>query len=185
MSRNLTGDMAAGISAAVVRPILLLEAEFSETAYLWTGLGTLAWNGHDWLGIGGMIEISPIQETDSIEARGISVKVSGCPQDMVDEALGELRTSRSGIVRLALDDGAGGIVASPKIIFRGRLDYADIDGEDPGKPVINLRYENELIDLKRPREWRYTDAHQIIRANGDRSLRFISSLADLMIYWGR
>lgn len=185
MTRNLTSEMAAAISAPVVRPILLFEAEFSETAYMWTGLGTLAWNGHDWLGIGGMIEISPIQETDSIEARGIAVKVSGCPQNMVDEALGELRTSRSGIVRLALDDGVGGLVANPKIIFRGRLDYADIDGEDPGKPVINLRYENELIDLKRAREWRYTDAHQIALGNGDRSLRYIASYADLMIYWGR
>lgn len=185
MSRNLTSAMASGISAAVVRPILLLEAEFSETAYIWSGVGVLSWNGHEWLGFGNLLDVSAIEETDSIEARGIEIKVSGCPAEQIDQALTELRTSRRGIIRLALDDGAGGIVASPKIIFRGRLDVGEIDDSDPARPVIRLKYENELIDLKRPREWRYTDEHQKLLHDGDRSLRFIASYADLMIYWGR
>jgi len=185
MSRNLTTGMANGISASTVRPILLFEAEFSETAYIWSGLGTLSWNGHDWLGFGSLISVSAIEETDSIEARGITIRVAGAPADQIDIALTELRASKSGIIRLALDDGAGNIVSTPKIIFRGRLDIGVIDDGDPKSPIIELQYESELIDLERAREWRYTDEHQKLLHDGDRSLRHVASLADKVIYWGR
>lgn len=184
MTRSLSTAMANGISAATVRPILLLELEFSATVYIWTGIGTLAWNGHDWLGLGNLLEMSAIEETDSIEARGINIKLSGVPADQVQLALSELRTSKRGIIRLALDDGAGGIVANPKIIFRGRLDVGIIDDSDPSSPTIGLQYESELIDLERPREWRYTDEHQRLLHNGDESLRYIASYADKVLYWG-
>ena len=35
-----------------------------------TGVGTLSWNSQTWLGIGNMLEVSAVEETDSIEARG-------------------------------------------------------------------------------------------------------------------
>ena len=185
MSRSLTTDMANGISAAVVRPILLFEAEFSETAYIWSGVGTLSWNGHDWLGFGSLISLSQIEETDSIEARGITIKVAGAPVDQIDLALTELRASKSGIIRIGLLDADGAIVSTPKIIFRGRLDIGVIDDSDPKSPVIELQYESELIDLERAREWRYTDEHQKLLHDGDRSLRHVAGLTDKVIYWGR
>lgn len=185
MTRNLTTAMANGISAAVVRPILLLELEFSATAYLWTGIGTLSWNGQNWLGLGHLLELSAVEETDSIEARGIEIKYSGALPEQIQTALAELKTSRKGIIRLALDDGEGGIIATPKIIFRGRLNVGIIDDSNPEAPVIGLQYESELIDLERPREWRYTDEHQKLLYSGDESLRYIASYADKVLYWGQ
>lgn len=185
MSRNITTDMANGISAPVVRPILLFELEFSTINYLWSGVGTLSWNGHDWLGIGNMLEISAVEETDSIEAKGFTLRLSGAAPDQIELALEELQTQRYGIVRLGLFNEAGSIVSTPKILGRGQLDVGEIDDSDPSKPIINLQYENELIDLERAREWRYTDEHQKLLHNGDPSLRRISQYADLVIYWGR
>lgn len=186
MSRSLTTDMRNGISAVTVRPILLLELEFvSTTVYAWTGIGPLSWNAHTWGGLGDLIEISPTEETDTIEARGVTIKIAGAPADKVDLALTELQTSKSGIIRLALDDGAGAIVADPKIIFRGRLDIGIIDDSNPEAPIIELQYESDLIDLERAREWRYTDAHQRLLYADDPSLRYVASYADKVLYWGR
>ncbi|OYY35539.1 MAG: hypothetical protein B7Y08_25365 [Rhodospirillales bacterium 24-66-33] len=177
--------MANGLQAPVVRPILLFELEFSTVQYLWTGIGTLAWNAQNWLGLGNMLELSAVEETDSIEARGFMLKLSGAPPDQIELALEELQTRRYGIIRLGLLDASGAIVSTPKIMCRGRLDVGEIDDSNPEKPIISLQYENELIDLERAREWRYTDEHQKLLHDGDASLRYISRYADLVIYWGR
>lgn len=184
MSRDLTSGMATGLQASVVSPILLFELEFSTVQYLWTGVGSLSWNSQTWLGIGNMLEVSAVEETDSIEARGFTLKLSGAPPDQIALALTELQTRRYGIIRLGLIDSTGAIVTSPKIMCRGRLDIGEIDG-DPEAPIISLQYENELIDLERPRERRYTDEHQKLWYGGDASLRYIAQYADKVIYWGR
>lgn len=185
MSRDLTSGMATGLQTPVVSPILLFELEFSAVAYLWTGVGSLSWNSQTWLGIGNMLEISAIEETDSIEARGFTLRLSGAPPDQIALALTELQTRRYGIIRLGLIDSTGAIVTSPKIMCRGRLDVGEIDDSNPEAPIISLQYENALIDLERAREWRYTDEHQKLLHGGDASLRYIAQYADKVIYWGR
>lgn len=185
MSRDLTVAMADGLGAPTVAPVLLFELEFSTVQYLWTGVGVLPWNGHDYLGLGKFIELSPVEETDKIEARGFSIKLSGARPEDIALALTELQTRKPGLVRFGLMDGAGALVASPKVWSRGRLDIGEVDDSDTANPLIVLQYENELIDLERPREWRYTDEHQKLLHNGDASLRYIASYADKVIYWGR
>lgn len=84
-----------------------------------------------------------------------------------------------------LGDPIVGVIDAPKIIFKGRLDVGEIDDSNPLEPVINLNYENELVDLERPREWRYTDQHQKQLSPGDRGLEYVAGLQDKQIVWGR
>ncbi len=186
MSRNLTTDMAAGVAASTVRPILLFEAVFGGTTVrYWTGVGDLSWNAATWQGIGTLIESSPVKETDGVKAQGITLKVKGVSSADVATALGEVANGTDGSIRLALLTEAGAIVADPKVIFRGRLDIAEIDDSNPEEPVINLDYANALIDLERPREWRFTDEHQQTLYPGDTGLRFVAGLQDAELVWGR
>lgn len=186
MSRNLTVAMAAAVAASTVRPILLYEATFNNsTGYYWTGFGTLAWNGHDWLGVGTMIEISAVEETADIKASGITIKAKAVSEADVAIALTELANGKAGSIRLALLDDSGNIIADPKIVFRGRLDLGEIDDSNPAEPLVSLQYEHELIDLERAREWRYTDEHQRQLFSGDTGLRYVAALQDAEIVWGR
>ena len=105
----------------------------------------------------------------------------------LDDPFAGLNTEQREALALAwaLLTEAGAIIADPKVIFRGRLDVAEIDDSNPDEPIINLSYENELIDLERPREWRYTDEHQQQLYPGDTGLKGIAALQNRELVWGR
>jgi len=211
MSRNVTEAFAAAMTAPVVSPILLFEAEFStSTVYMWTGIGDLAWNSQTYTGIGNLVGVSAIEESDDLKANGINVTLAGVSPAHLELVLNELRLGKPGSIRLGLFDQGydlgdesvpyvigesainmhlgiegGGLIPDPKIIFKGRLDVGGIDDSDPTKPIVTLNYENELIDLERPREWRFTDEHQKKLYSGDRGDEYIAGLQDAEIIWGR
>lgn len=186
MSRDLSSAMAAAVAASAVTPILLFEATFADaTGYYWTGFGNLDWNGHTWQGIGTLIELAPFDETVDLQATGVSIRTKAVASADIDVALADLGNGKAGIIRLALLDASGAIIADPKTIFKGRLDTAEIDDADPTDPVINLQYESEMIDLERPREWRYTAEHQQQLYPGDTGLRYVAGLQDIDVIWGR
>jgi len=186
VSRDLTTAMADAVAASTVRPILLFEATFSnDTGYYWTGFGDLDWNGHTWKGVGDLIAITPADETDDVQGAGITVSAKAIQSADVAKALAELANGQAGSIRLGLLDEAGALIAEPKIVFRGRLDVGEIDDGDPENPLVNLRYEHELVDLERAREWRYTSQHQEQLYSGDTGLKGVAALQDVDIIWGR
>lgn len=79
----------------------------------------------------------------------------------------------------------GGLIDSPKMLFRGRFDTAVHDDGDPAAPVLSVNFESDQIDLERPKERRFTDEAQKALYPGDRAGEFIASLQDKEIVWGR
>lgn len=183
--RDLTPAMAAALTKGVVRPFLFMQGEFkSSTVYYWTGYGTLTWNGHDWLGTGEMISAAPFDETNDVSAQGVAITLRGISQADVAEVLGEMQNFKPGAIWLGLLAEDGTIVGDPQPIFRGRLDTAGLDDSDVTKPAIVLGYENELIDLERPRLHQYTDQEQQARQPGDLGLQYVAGLQDQQVNWG-
>lgn len=79
----------------------------------------------------------------------------------------------------------GGLIDSPKILFKGRFDTALHDDSDPTAPVLAVNFESDQIDLERPKERRLTDEAQKALYPGDRAGEFIGPLQDKEIVWGR
>lgn len=179
--RNLTAGMAAAIGAPVVRPVFLFEAEFeSGTLRMWTGVGELSWNGHTWIGGGGLIGMSPVEETAEVKAAGLRVSVSGISSTNVAAVLAAARTGKPGRVYLGCIDEAGAVIATPYPFFIGRLDVPVIDAEGE-TATISIAYESRLIDLERPRERRYTNEDQQAQYPGDRGFEQVAGLQDLVL----
>jgi hypothetical protein len=177
--------MAAGLAASNVRPFLLMQFTSTvATVRYWSGYGTLTTGGYNWLGTGDLISISPIEENDTLTAAGITVKLSGVGIGPVTQALAELRTGQPGLLKLGLFDSSNVVIADPKTLFRGKLDAVAIDDKDPANPALLLSFENQLIDLKRPREWRFTNQSQEILYPGDRGFRFVEALQEKVLTWG-
>lgn len=187
MSRDLTAAMAAEIVKPTVTLILLYEATLSDNTIVRyaTGYGTLTWNGHDYTGFGNLIGVSPMEESNDVKAQGATATLSGVTLASLSLALQSLANGKSGILRLAALDSSNAVISSPRIIFKGRLDGASVGGEDVEKPTLNLAYENELIDLERPREVRLTHEAQMARHPGDLSFQFIAQLVDASVPWGK
>lgn len=184
MSRALSSAMATALAGSVVRPVLLFQQEFrTGTAHMWTGVGPLSWAGNTWLGIGTLLSISELEENADVSAKGITLSLAGVQSADIQRALSEMARNKPGKLWLALMDENANIIATPKVMFSGKLDTCIVeDGADTC--TVSIALESELIDLERPREARLTDAEQQKRYPGDRGLENIAALMDVDIPWG-
>lgn len=210
MARNIGTNLVEASQKSVVFPILMVEAEFdSGTTRLWSGVGDLQWNGETWTGSGSLLNIGSVEETMDIKANGTRVSLSGIPAEFISLALQENYQGR--VLRIYLgafeidyskltkedgeyvlkEDGDGirfftdtDIVASPIVIFSGRMDVMTIE-ESGGTSTIDISVENRLIDFERTRVRRYTNEDQKIYYPTDRGLEYVASIQDKEIVWGK
>jgi hypothetical protein len=182
--RTLSADMVTEVTATQLAPILLADLQFSTPVYLWSGYGSLPYGGVTYLGIGTLGDISPIEETTDLAARGISLKLSGVPTANVALALTENYQGRACTVLFgALSPTAGTIISSPITVFSGKMDVMQVSDDGQSATII-MTAESRLMDFKRPREIRYTDEEQQNLFAGDVGLEFVNDIQEKPIYWG-
>ena len=189
-SRDLTAGMLTGIAAGTVRPIIFYEGEFplagspSGVQYLrlFTGLGTISWDGHTWTGGGHMISISPIEESADIKAVGFTVMISGLPSENIERAVSSVQQGLAGKLWLGLLDAAGSLIADPYLLRRGKFDVSVIES-DGQTCSIAAQYEDRLVDLEKPRGRRYTPEDQRLDYPNDLGFAYVTSMQDISINW--
>lgn len=206
MSRDLLPNIIQALNNEVVYPFFALEMLFdgSQTLRLWTGVGTLVYEGNSWFGTGNMLAIESVQETSEIAAKGASVTLSGVPSEVLSLALsqpyqgrvaniyfgtfssGQLKTESSDYI--LLEDGSTILLERTETgfanIFSGYMDQMNIE-EAAETSTIKLTLENKLVDLERPRVSRYTSAYQKSVYPNDKGLNFVESLQTKEFSWGR
>jgi hypothetical protein len=87
--RGLSANMVSDVTASQLSPVLLASLQFSTPVYLWTGYGNISSGGVTYLGLGTFGNISQVEETTDLAARGISMQISGVPTANVAIALTE------------------------------------------------------------------------------------------------
>ena len=184
MSRAITPAVDAALSADSVPAIVLVEMDF-PSGFLRVNNSpvTFPWGGYDWLGLGHLGGIDPISEGASLEARGLSFRLSGVPPANVAFAMGQQYQGRGCKVWFApLDATTHAILADPVLIFNGRLDVMSIElGESA---TITVTAESRLADWARPRVRRYNHDDQQIDYPGDLGFNFVTSIVDKELRWG-
>jgi hypothetical protein len=206
MSRELNQETLDSLSDDVLYPFFAVEMLFdgNEVLRLWTGVGTLVYEGESWFGTGSLLQIDAIEETAEMAVKGASITLSGVPSTTISLALSEPYQGRVCNIyfgtfskgALLQEDGNyilkedGGLImledrkTDLTQIFSGFMDQMNIE-ETPETATIALLVENKLIDLERQRIARYTSEYQKARYPGDKGLDFIEGLQDKEIVWGR
>jgi len=206
MSRDLSSGVVQELESDVIYPFYAVELQFDgdQTLRLWTGVGSLVFEGETWVGTGTLLNVTAIEETSEIAVRGATLTLSGVPSEVLSLALSEpyqgrvcniyfglfqqgevLKEDGSYILlqdgsRIALEDQSTSLTE----IFSGYMDQMNIS-EDPDGSTIQLQVENKLIDLEKPRVARYTSAYQKSKFPNDRGLDFVEDLQDKELFWGR
>lgn len=185
MSRPLTPEMLAQVSAASLAPLLFLELDFSGGFLrLFSGVGTIQWNGLSWVGAGNLLAISQAEDATTLVATSMSFMLSGIPSALLATIYGDQSQGRAARLWLACQDLASGqIIADPVLIFAGRMDTIG-DDDDGATAQITLTAESNLADLGRPRTRNYTNQDQLRLFPGDKSLRWVTNLQERPVYWG-
>ena len=185
MSRSLSTEMQAVATADLVRPIYLIDLDFSSgSIYLWSGSGDLSYNSNDYLGAGDLLSIGAIQESSDLTANGATVTLTGIKQSLLTLARDEDYQGRPLIIRLGAFDENGDLISSPVILFSGFMDVMTI--ADAGETsTIKLSAENKLIAIQRSKIRRYTAEDQKIDHPTDKGFEFVSKIKEKEIFWGR
>ncbi len=185
MPRDVTPAFLAALASQQVRPAIFVEAHFvSGPVYLWTGLGSIVWNGHTWLGVGSLGSISTIEEGSAVEAKGITLTLSGVDASLLNLVTGEFQQGLPVTVSLGLFDDAGQLIPNPVLSFAGRTDQPRIEVSGD-TATISIACENLLIDLNTSIERRYTNEDQQSEFPGDRGFEFVPSIQQRTIHWGQ
>ena len=206
MSRELSGAVIASLEDEVIYPFYAIELLFDgdQVLRMWTGLGTLVFEGNNWTGAGTLLNIDSVEETTEIAAKGATITLSGVDTSALSLALSEpyqgrvcnvyfgmfvrgklLQESSSYILlqdgsKIILDDGKTSLTS----IFSSYMDQMNIE-EGPETSTIELLVENKLVDLERSRVARFTSSYQKSVYPGDKGLDFVESLQDKEIVWGK
>lgn len=205
MSRNLSTGVSDALEDDVIYPFTAVELQFDggNVVRLWTGVGTLVFEGQSWTGAGELLDVSSIEETTDISAKGATLTLSGVPSSILSLALSEPYQGRVGKIYLGLFKTAFLLKESAAFIlleggdrinletqdtpltevFSGFMDRMTID-EQAESSTIGLSLENKLVTLERPRIARYSHEFQRTIDSTDKGLEYVESLQLKEFVWG-
>ena len=189
MARSITTAFKNAIKSSVVRPLLAVELEFSTgTLRFWNGYGDLTMtaggSSNTFTGLGDLMGVSAIAESDQVEAIGASLSLTGIKSSFISTALTGNYTNRNASIFLGVFDTSKSVIADVYTLFKGKMDIMKID-EGPESATITLNLENRLIALDRALNRRFTHEDQQERFSGDLGLEFVPDLQDKEIIWGK
>lgn len=182
---DATAAFITALAQPIIRPAFFVQATFATaTLYLWTGRGNVSWNGKTWTGVGTLGSVSTIEEGSTVEARGITLTMSGIDATMLGDVLNEVQQGLPAIVYVGLFDENLTLIPNPVTAFAGRMDQPTLD-VDGTTATISIACESRLMDMNTPAERRYTDEDQQRDYPNDRGFSFVNGIQEVTIYWGR
>ena len=182
---DATPAFITALSQPIIRPALFVEAHFATAIlYLWTGRGNVSWNGHTWTGIGTLGSVSTIEEGSTVEARGITLTLSGIDATALSDVLNEVQQGLPALVYFGLFDSTPALIANPVCAFAGRMDQPTIDLTGP-TATIQIACESRLMDMNTPAMRRYTNEDQQRDYPNDQGFSFVPGVQERTIFWGR
>lgn len=188
MSRGLSTPMLSGpgsISSNAIRPAFLVDLQFRTVAeHVWSGAGTITWNGNTYVGVGSVGKIGSVSEGsgDGLNAQGTSVTLSGINPALLAESMTDIQLGAPATIWFALFDGNLNILGSPYPLYVGTVDQPQL-AIGTEEMSITLKLENRLINLKRSGMRRYTSADQNLYFPTDCAFTWVEILNDQALKW--
>ena len=184
MPRDLSSDFIAALEALVIRPVFFVSIQFtSATTFLWSGIGDITWDGHTWTGVGSLGTISSATEVNDVSAQNITLALSGIPNDLLGQAITEVRQTQAARVWFGSRNDDGTVIADPTKAFEGRTDVPSVN-EGADTSTLSITCENPLIELSRSPGFRWTHEQQQIFYPGDLGFQYVPDVVSWNGKWG-
>jgi len=184
MPRNLSNDIIAALSAPVLNLAVFCLLTFkSETIYLWTGVGDTTWNSHTWSGIGSFLNFTGPEDSSVVEAKGLTVTLSGIDTTLLPEALIDYKLGLPATIYLALYSSPGTLIDNPVVAWAGRMDQPTIDISG-NEATISIALESRLLNMNCAIDRRYTQQDQQMTWPNDLGFMFVDGIQQITLFWG-
>ena len=175
--------MLTALTGASLMPVNFVMLTFATaTAYVWTGNTTTTWNGQTWTGLGSLLNISTLESGTTVEARGITVTLSGLDATLLPLCMNEFSLGLPAAIYLGVVSG-GNLIDTPFTSWFGRMGQPTISlSGDTATIAINC--ESRLIDLNIASDRRYTQEDQARYFPGDLGFSFVTEIQERTLFWG-
>lgn len=181
--KTLGSNAATAFASDAVKACAFVQFDFTSGTHRYTTLPyTAPWNGYDWFGLGNLVELSEIRETEALTAIGVKATLSGIPASFVSLALSEPIQSKPCTIWFAALGDDNQVLDDPPIEFKGSVD-------NPGIVItgntctVTINIESALADFARPKVRRYNDADQQHQYPGDRFFEFVPQMTEKELVW--
>jgi hypothetical protein len=183
---NITSEYILALEKPYLYPAIFVSVTFaSGTINIWNGYGEAILQSVVYTGVGSLLQISTIEDGSSVEARGVTVSLSGIDPTLLPAALDDYQVGLPATIYLGLFGGRGLLLVNePLIAWQGRTDQPTITS-GPTTATISLNLESVLMDLNTPIPWRYTQVDQNIFYPGDPGFMWVNSIQSIVINWNQ
>lgn len=180
--RNLSTAMTNAITARLIQPAILAQLTFkSGTSYVWTGTGSLTWNGNTFKGVGALGSVGTITECTTVQAAGTSVGLCGIDPTLYADSIADIVTGSPAKIWLACLNG--NTVIDTLLLFSGLIDIPTVT-EGGDDIAISIALESKLVNLQRANRKLYTAAEQRRKYPTDSGFNWVEQLQDTANLWG-
>jgi hypothetical protein len=175
---TLSSPQQTELERPVTRIVYFVELEFRDsTQYLCTANISITWGGHEWIGLGSMGAISPIEESEGAESKSLTLTLNPVQNSVLALAVGDVEQYRGRNAKMyfvPLDESFRPI-GIPVVCWRGIMDTmaVSVDGEEG---AITLKCETSAYGLKRQPGLRLNAAQQKSRYPTDTGLDYLNDL---------
>lgn len=184
--KTLSLAMDDALRERALRYGFLAELDTADgTVRVWSGIGTLSWDGFDWKGLGRLGRISGMGETGEVRTVETRYELAGITDnDELSDFLDTPVRGRMARAWLALMDEDGAVLEDPLQIDESVLDTATISIQDDLSSVLILTGNSAIFDFRRPRALGITNEQQQQDYPGDTGFdRIPTEVADKTVSW--
>lgn len=179
---TLTSGQQTELEKPVTRIAYFVKFEFqSATVYLSSLQQTVTWGGHDWIGLGGIGAITPVDQKLGTASQSLTFQLNMAASELLAIGVGPVEEyrGRGATLYFCPLDEAFKLVDTPVVCWRGTMDtmVSSIEGargDAAGK--ISLKCETSAYGLKRRSNLRMNAAQQKQRYPNDDGFNFQTKL---------
>jgi hypothetical protein len=186
--KSISIAQQAALELAHAVPVLFAEVDWYEGLERYVTAGAdMAWNGYTWKGIGDLVDVAPVVESDSVEANGVRFTISGVPSSRISQALATQSQGRRATLWVGVINSATmALIDTPIREFEGRLDapaVGETKDETSGATVttVSITAESRMASLLGAAVRRYTNEDQLKFAPGDTFFKFAAEMAERLV----
>lgn len=181
--RDLDADLKANSQKAEFRYVIFVELAFdSGTVRAHNSVGTLSFGGNDYLGVGALGSIEPIQESIQLVDNPVTLALSPVDEGILTAVRDEDIYGRAADIYLGALDENGELTGTPTNWLSGYIDYpsAKVGVEDG----IAITIQTRAAKLKKRNNKRYTLEQHQKDYPGDRFMEFLPYVKEVEVPWG-
>jgi hypothetical protein len=182
MSRNLSSTNQTQVAAAHLHEVVMVKLEFDTPVYVHSGIGTISYDGNDYLGVGDFGGVSETREAEQLGPAPITLQLSGVDSSLIGEALDSGNYGDVVTIYVGYRQDDGTLYDDPWIVWKGWYENAAISMGTEGN-IISVTCQHDLAVLEESDNGRFTDEDQKRRFSGDTGFEYVHLIPTLKLMW--